>query len=147
MVLVVKSLPANAGDLRDADPIPESGRSPGGGHGNPFQYSCLENLMNRGAWWATVRGVTKSQTGLSERAQHTAHAVEHNQAATRRKHYRCHCSGRWKIPNTQWPQNRINAEGYAFSQNYPEALFFLELINAHFDWPGLNSFRKSECSS
>jgi len=66
VVLVVKSLPANAGDLRDADPIPESGRSPGGGHGNPFQYSCLENLMNRGAWWATVRGFTKSQTGLSE---------------------------------------------------------------------------------
>ena len=49
--LVVKNLPANAGDLRDADPIPGSGRSPGGGHGNPFQYSRLENLLNRGAWW------------------------------------------------------------------------------------------------
>ena len=42
--------------------IPESGRSPGGGHGNSVQYSCLENPMNGGAWWATVHGVTKSQT-------------------------------------------------------------------------------------
>ena len=45
--------------------IPGSGRSPGGGHGNPLQYSCLENPMDRGAWWATVHGVTKSQTRLS----------------------------------------------------------------------------------
>jgi len=42
--------------------IPESGRSPGGGNGNPLQYSCLENSMDRGAWWATVHGVAKSQT-------------------------------------------------------------------------------------
>ena len=45
--------------LRDAGSIPELGRSPGGGHGNPFQYSCLENSMNEGAWWATVHGVAK----------------------------------------------------------------------------------------
>ena len=49
MALVVKNLPANAGDLRDADSILGSGRSPGGGRGNPLQYSCLENLMDRGA--------------------------------------------------------------------------------------------------
>ena len=54
--LVVKSSPANAGDLRDAGPIPGSGRSPGGGHGNPLQYSRLENPIYRGAWWATVLG-------------------------------------------------------------------------------------------
>ena len=54
MVLVVKNLPANAGVIRDLDSIPEAGRSPGGGHGNPLQYSCLENLMDRGAWWAIV---------------------------------------------------------------------------------------------
>ena len=46
----------------DLGSIPESGRSPGGGHGNPLQYSCLENPMDRGAWWATVHVVTKSQT-------------------------------------------------------------------------------------
>ena len=47
---MVKILPANAGDIRDAGLIPGSGRSPGGGHGNSLQYSCLENLMDRGAW-------------------------------------------------------------------------------------------------
>ena len=50
MVLVVKKLPANAGDVRNVGLIPESERSPGGGHGNPFQYSCLENPMHRGTW-------------------------------------------------------------------------------------------------
>ena len=53
---------ANAGDIRDVGLIPRSGRSPGRGHGNPLQYSCLENSMDRGAWWATVHGVTKNQT-------------------------------------------------------------------------------------
>ena len=48
--LVVNNLPANAGDIRDAGLVPESGRSPGEGHGNPLQYSCLENPMDRGAW-------------------------------------------------------------------------------------------------
>ena len=61
VVLVVKNPPANAGDIRDGL-IPGSGRSPGGGNGNPFQYSCLENPMDRGTWWATVHGVAKSQT-------------------------------------------------------------------------------------
>ena len=56
---VVKNPPANAGD---ASLIPGSGRSPGEGSGNPLQYSCLENPMERGAWWATVHGVTKSWT-------------------------------------------------------------------------------------
>ena len=53
VVLVVKNLPARAGDRRDADLIPGLGRSPGGGHGNPLQYSCLENPMDRDACWAT----------------------------------------------------------------------------------------------
>ena len=60
-VLVVKNLPAIAGDIRDTDSMPGSGRSPGGRHGNPLQYSCLENPMDRGAWQATVHGVAKSQ--------------------------------------------------------------------------------------
>ena len=62
VVLVVKNRPANAGDIRDTVSIPGSGRSPGGGHGNPLQYSCLENPVDRGAWWVTVHGVAKSQT-------------------------------------------------------------------------------------
>ena len=55
----------NAGDLGS---IPGSGRCPGEGNGNPLQYSCLDNLMTRGAWWATVHGITKSQTWLSNKA-------------------------------------------------------------------------------
>ena len=61
MALVVKNLPANAGDARDTSLIPGSGRSPGEGNGNSLQYSCLENPMDRGAWWATVHRVTKNQ--------------------------------------------------------------------------------------
>ena len=59
---VVKNIPATAGDTGDSGLIPGSGRSPGEGDGNPLQYSCLENRMDRGAGWATVRGVAKSQT-------------------------------------------------------------------------------------
>ena len=60
MYLVVKNLPANAGNLGDAILIPGSGRSFGGRNGNPLQYSCLKNAMDRGIWWATVHGVTGS---------------------------------------------------------------------------------------
>ena len=59
MELEVKNLPANAGDIGDAGLIPGSGGSPGGGHSNPLQYSCLENPMGRGAWRATVHGVVE----------------------------------------------------------------------------------------
>ena len=59
---MLKKLPAKAGDKRDVGLIPGSGRSPGGGHGNPLQYLCLENPMDRGAWHATVHAVAKSQT-------------------------------------------------------------------------------------
>ena len=62
VVLVVKTLPANAGDIRDTGLILGSGRSLGGGHGNPLQYSCLENPTDRGAWRATAHRVAKSQT-------------------------------------------------------------------------------------
>ena len=64
MVLVVKKLPAKEGDAGDACLIPEWGRSPGGGHGNPLQCSCLENLMDRGAWRATVHRIAKNRTQL-----------------------------------------------------------------------------------
>ena len=74
MVLVVKNPPADAGDIRDAGSIPGSGRSPGGGHGNPLQYSCLENPMDRGVWSSTVHGVAKSWTRLKRLS---THAQEH----------------------------------------------------------------------
>ena len=64
MVLVVKNLLANTGDVRDAGSIPGLGRCPEGGLGNPLQYSCLENPMDREVWWATVHRITKSQTRL-----------------------------------------------------------------------------------
>ena len=63
---MVKNLPASAGDTRDVGSIPGSGRSPGKGNGNPLQYSCLKNSVDRGSWWATVCRVAKSQTRLSD---------------------------------------------------------------------------------
>ena len=62
---MVKNVTANAGDTRDTGLIPGLGRSTGGGHGNPLQYSCLENPMDRGAWQAAVHEVAKSRTRLS----------------------------------------------------------------------------------
>ena len=71
MALVVKSLPANAGGIRDSGSIPGSRKSPGGGHGNPLQHSYLENPMDRGAWGAAVHGVTENQTRLKQLSRHT----------------------------------------------------------------------------
>ena len=62
VALMVKNMLAKAGDLRNVDLIPESGRSPGEVLGNPLQYFCLENFTDRGAWWAMVRRVAKSRT-------------------------------------------------------------------------------------
>ena len=70
VVLVVENLPANAGDIRDGGSIPGLERSPGGGYGNPLQYSCVENPMDRGSWQATVHRVTKSQTRLKRLSTH-----------------------------------------------------------------------------
>ena len=70
-MLEVKNLLANAGDIRDTGLIPELGRSPGGGHGNPLQYSCLENPMDRGDWQAMIHRVTKSWTQLKQLSMHT----------------------------------------------------------------------------
>ena len=70
MVLVVNNLPASAGDVKDSGLIPGSGRFPGGGHDDPPQYSCLENPMDRGAWWAIVHEVTKSWTKLKQLSTH-----------------------------------------------------------------------------
>ena len=59
MAQVVRNPPANTGDMGGSGSIPGPGRSPGEANGNPLQYSCLENPMDRGAWWATVRGITE----------------------------------------------------------------------------------------
>ena len=66
----VKSPPASAGDVKDAASVPGSGRSPGGGRGNPLQCSCLENPMDRGAWKATVQRVAQSWTQLKRLSTH-----------------------------------------------------------------------------
>ena len=72
----VKNPCASAGDIRDTGLIPGSGRSPKGGHGNPFQYSCLDILIDRGAWQVTVHGVTKSQTWLQWLSTHAMQYLE-----------------------------------------------------------------------
>ena len=69
MALVVKNLSANAGDIKDTGSVPGLGRSPGGEHGTPLQYFCLENPMDREAWWATVYRITESDmTEVTEHA-------------------------------------------------------------------------------
>ena len=87
----------NAGDIKDTGLIPGLGRSPGEGNGNPLQSSCLENPMDRGAWWATVHGVTKSQTQLSDFTFNVHfHGLEKEMAA--------HSSVLvWRIPGTGEP--------------------------------------------
>ena len=75
VLLVVKNLPANAGDTSDVGSISGLGRSPGVGNGDQLQYSCLENSMDRGTWWTTVHGVTKVWTQLSDTARHTAQLI------------------------------------------------------------------------
>ena len=94
---VVKNQPAYVGGTRDADSIPGLGRSPGGGHGNPLQYSCLENPRDRGAWWAAVHGVAKSRTRLSDFTfNFHFHALEKEMAT--------HSSVlAWRIPGTGEP--------------------------------------------
>ena len=67
-------LPAR--DIRDMGSIPGSGKYPGGGHGNPFQYSCLENPMGRGVWWAMIHRVAKSRTGLKWLSMHTHTSIK-----------------------------------------------------------------------
>ena len=66
VVLVIKNLPANARDIRDVGKILRSGRSPEGGHGNPLQYPCLDDPVDRGAWWASVHRLAKSWTLLKQ---------------------------------------------------------------------------------
>ena len=78
MALVVKCPPANTGDIRDKGVISGSGRTSGGGHGNPLQYSCLENPMDRGSWQAMAHRVSKSLTQLKQLSMRVhVHAPSH----------------------------------------------------------------------
>ena len=79
---VVKNLPANARNARDAGSIPGLGRYPGGGNGNPLQYSCLENSMDREAWWATVHGVAKVRH-MSDLAHTHTHTHTHTHSLSK----------------------------------------------------------------
>ena len=97
MAQLVKNPTANAGDARGMDSIPESGRSPGGGHGNPLQYACPENPMDRGAWWATVHGVTRSRTRLNE------HTHDRKRSSTK--------NSRTLVLTGTWPHRQSSSEG------------------------------------
>ena len=82
---VVKNPPSTAGDARDVGSVPGLGRSPGGGNGNPHQFSCLENSMDRGGWWATVHGVAKSQKQLITHTHTHTHIYTHTKLRSRYK--------------------------------------------------------------
>ena len=96
VMLVVKNPPANTGRLRDTGLIPESGRSPGGGHGNPLQSSQLENTIDRGAWQAMVHWVTRSWTWLKQLSTH----IHPNRLKS--KFLRLHLSPSFKQPQTSF---------------------------------------------
>ena len=98
VVPVVKNLPEDAGDKRDGGLIPGSGRSPGEWNGNPPQDSCLENTTDRGAWQATVHGVAKSWTGLSD----LAHTDTHSQLT-------CCDSFRWTAKGPSQPYTGVHS--------------------------------------
>ena len=93
---VVKNPPANAGEARHTALIPGSARAPGGGNGNPLQYSSLENPMDCGAWRATVRGVAKSRTRLKQHARVYNHKADLSKVSgystySVNGHFRCPC--------------------------------------------------------
>ena len=105
-----KNPPANTGDTGDADLISGSRRSPGEGNGNPFHYSCLENPLDRGAWWATVHGVTKSWTRLSTQA-HT-HTHTHTYIYAHTNIYVCLAQVKFPVSFLDQLINFLLARGY-----------------------------------
>ena len=131
--LVVKNPPANAGDIRDTGSIPVSGRSPGGGNGNPLQCSCLGNPMDRGSWRATVHGVMKSWTWLSDWAHLRSRSLAGKTGSSLTMQPGKHChevteKAEWaRLPNTsnreqimkdeelgqmQWPRTLLPKPGH-----------------------------------
>ena len=104
-MLVEKYLPANAGDIKDVSSIPGSERSLGGGNGNPLQYSCLENPMDRGAWQATVHRVTKSWTRLKQQ-----HAIPNRVKETIKKKSQVSIFEAYECKNLQQNVIRLNQQ-------------------------------------
>ena len=86
MALVIKNPPAEAGDLRDPSSIPGSGRSLGGGHSSPLEYSCLENSMDRETWWASDYRVTKCWTPLQQLSMHSRDLIKNIIKLTKRRY-------------------------------------------------------------
>ena len=101
VAVVVKNLPASAGDIRDAGSILGSGRSPGGGNGHSLQYSCLGNPMDRGAWWATVHGVTNNWTQLKRLSMCTQGFCGTNEKRERKCHLQRDPALWWAVRLTQ----------------------------------------------
>ena len=121
---MVKNLLASAGDLRDLGLIPGAGRFPGVGNDNPLQCSSLENPMDRGAWWATVHGVAKSQTRLKRLS--TAHLTLFIGAAGAAESY--------FLPRTMcmWPLLKGSKKFLKFE---PAAILVIVVINDFFGYP------------
>ena len=117
---MVNNPPVNAGDLRDACLVPGSGRSPAGGNGNPLQYSCLENPMDRGAWQAIVHEVTKSQTGLKQLSTH-AWGFAHSSVG---KEFACNTGDPGSIPGS----GRSSGEGIGFLLQYSWVSLAAQLV-------------------
>ena len=112
---MVKNLPADAGDARDASLIPGLARSPGGGIGNPLQYPCLGNPMDRGAWWATAHGSQKSRTRLSSERTYIISCLQR-----KRKNVRQSClHGNWlsKVRSSEGYENLVIQLCPSFSCN------------------------------
>ena len=120
VALLVKDLPANAGDIEDIGSIPGLERSPGGGHGNPLQYSCLENPMDRGAWQATVHGVTESDT--TDVIQHSTHHIKYKVELCLLKWARRAQKG-WVV------QPMRPTRDQAIDEQLPETVFIIGNIN------------------
>ena len=139
MALVVKNLPAKAEDLRDAGSIPGLGRYPGGGHGNPLQYSCLQNPMDRVAWWAMVYRVAKSRTWLKRVS------ILPSQSCGSSFFFSLHCSHKaLKTPHTQLsvPQPSGNARVIPeFSSNFSYFLSQISLAHSLFSLQSPNKTR------
>ena len=102
VALVVKNPPANAGDIRDRGWIPGLGRSPGGKHGNPLQYSCLENPWDTEAWWARVHRVSQSRTWLSNLAGTHSRRYEGDLASSSKSYLIAYASHPFSHYGTHW---------------------------------------------
>ena len=103
MALFGKNTLANTGDIKDTASIPGLGRFPGGGHGNPLQYSFLENLLDRGTWGAIVYGVTKSRTRLKQLSMHAGCPQKGPQGPLGEGNGNALQYSAWRIPWTEEP--------------------------------------------